>query len=575
MDAKIKVLTEDTIGKIAAGEVVERPASVVKELVENSIDAGADSVEIEIQGAGQTLIRVADNGEGMAAEDSKLACYRHATSKISSPEDLDHITSLGFRGEALASIAAVSQVDIITRTASADEGTYVYIESAEVQRVRPAARDTGTTVEVRNLFYNVPARRKFLKKASTEMAEIINIAGRFILAYPGIEFKLVHGERLVLHAPGNSSVPDRIKRVLGDDFYRGMTEVSLSAGDLSVKGFASRPSFTLKDRRKQIFFLNGRFIRSRVLGDALQKAYESMLERGRYPAAVLFFEMPPEKADINVHPAKLQAKFQDEVSLRSMLESAVRSAFRQGSKESISCVGAPPQPGAAVPYLADTDDDLGSLAPEGSYDVQSEFGYSYEKEWSSAGSVPGKYFLQAGDCYIVRAGKEGIVLIDQHAAHERVLYEIFRRSLGESSPERQNLLFPVRVDLSAEDALLMDKLKKDLMKLGFEVEPFGGGSFVIQAVPAILADRDVKTVVLDILSDLSRAGIEKADLIDELIKVMSCRGAIKAGARLTPAETEELLDQLEKCELPFTCPHGRPTTIKITVEDLEKMFRRK
>lgn len=575
MHTKIKVLTEDTIGKIAAGEVVERPASVVKELVENSIDAGADSVEIEIQGAGQTLIRVADNGEGMADEDSKLACYRHATSKISSAEDLDHINSLGFRGEALASIAAVSQVDIITRTASAEAGTYLYIESAEVQRIRPAARDTGTTVEVRNLFYNVPARRKFLKKGSTEMAEIINVVGRFILAYPGIEFKLVHGERLVLHAPGNLSGSDRIKRVLGDDFGRGMMEVSGSAEDMRVRGFASRPSFTLKDRRKQIFFLNGRFIRARFLGDALQKAYESMLERGRYPAAVLFFEMPPEKADINVHPAKLEAKFQDEGTIRSMLESAVRSAFAHGSKKSVSFDGDPEHSHPPDLYPPDAENDIETLAPQGSCDVQTEFGYSYEKEYSAAWNASGKYFLRAGDCYIVRAGKEGIVLVDQHAAHERVLYEFFRKALGESPPERQNLLFPVRVDLSAEDALLMDKLKNDLMKLGFEVEPFGGGSFVIQAVPAILAERDVKTVVLDILSDLSGTGTEKADLIDELIKVISCRSAIKSGARLTPSETEELLDQLEKCELPFTCPHGRPTTIKITVDDLEKMFRRK
>jgi DNA mismatch repair protein MutL len=589
MGTKINILNEDTIGKIAAGEVVERPASVVKELIENSIDALADSIEVEIQASGQTLIRVADNGEGMAPEDAKLACYRHATSKIASAGDLGHITSMGFRGEALASIAAVSQMDIVTKTAVDEVGTYLYIESAQVQRIRPAARTTGTTVEVRNLFYNVPARRKFLKREATEMAEIVNVFGRFVLSHPGIEFKLVHGDRRVLDAPRNSDPADRVKLVLGEEASRGMMRVFASRGGMSLDGFATKPSLTRKDKKNQIFFLNGRFIRTRALSDSLQRAYRSMLERGRYPSSVIFLDIPPEDVDINVHPAKLQAKFRDEKSVRDMVEDAVMSALVKMREESSSDLRGPAEKTGTERAGGSKEHSSETLVLQASPDIQPEFGYKYEDGKPLAGMKGSclfsfrdgqgensrkQDFFVTGNCYIVQAGEDGVILTDQHAAHERVLYEFFTKAFGSSQVEVQSLLFPVRLDLSAAEAVLVENLKDDLAKLGFQIEPFGERSFTIRAVPAILKDRDVKTVVEDILIDLAGSGTGKAEMIDELIKIVSCRSAIKAGARLTDVEIEDLLEQLKKCDLPFTCPHGRPTTIKITVEDLKKMFRR-
>jgi DNA mismatch repair protein MutL len=589
MGTKINILNEDTIGKIAAGEVVERPASVVKELIENSIDALADSIEVEIQASGQTLIRVADNGEGMAPEDAKLACYRHATSKIASAGDLGHITSMGFRGEALASIAAVSQMDIVTKTAVDEVGTYLYIESAQVQRIRPAARTTGTTVEVRNLFYNVPARRKFLKREATEMAEIVNVFGRFVLSHPGIEFKLVHGDRRVLDAPRNSDPADRVKLVLGEEASRGMMRVFASRGGMSLDGFATKPSLTRKDKKNQIFFLNGRFIRTRALSDSLQRAYRSMLERGRYPSSVIFLDIPPEDVDINVHPAKLQAKFRDEKSVRDMVEDAVMSALVKMREESSSDLCGPAEKTGPERAGGSKEHSSETLVLQASPDIQPEFGYKYEDGKPLAGMKGSclfsfrdgqgensrkQDFFVTGNCYIVQAGEDGVILTDQHAAHERVLYEFFTKAFGSSQVEVQSLLFPVRLDLSAAEAVLVENLKDDLAKLGFQIEPFGERSFTIRAVPAILKDRDVKTVVEDILIDLAGSGTGKAEMIDELIKIVSCRSAIKAGARLTDVEIEDLLEQLKKCDLPFTCPHGRPTTIKITVEDLKKMFRR-
>lgn len=587
MVEKIKILDEDTVGKIAAGEVVERPASVVKELIENSIDAGADSIEIEIQGAGQTLIRVADNGEGMRLEDAKLACNRHATSKISTARDLDHITSLGFRGEALASIAAVSQVDIITKTGLDDSGIYLYFESAQIQRIRPAARSKGTTVEVRNLFYNVPARKKFLKKDSTEMAEIVSVVEKFILSYSRVGFKLVHGSRIILDAPLKLTLEDRVRSVMGEEMSRGMLKVSAHSGEMKLEGFVSRPSLTKKDKRSQVFFLNGRFIRSRGLSEALQRAYKSTLERGRYPASLLFIEMPPETFDINVHPAKLQVKFQDEVSVRNMLEDMISRAF-EGLK-----VQADPIAGIdlARPVVNEEeihDREISPLLPIA--ETQKEFGYSYEDRGGERASTnpgdifrltrtgsPGgkRIFLGAGDCYLVEADGEGIVITDQHAAHERVLYELFTKGFEDSIVESQNLLFPVRIDLSSSEAIVMDKLKGDLEKLGFQIEPFGERSFLIQGVPAILKDRDVKTLVVDVLADMSVPGMKKTEMADEFLKIVACRSAVKAGTRLSDVEAEDLLRQLGKCRLPFTCPHGRPTKVRISVDDLEKMFRRK
>ncbi|MFH1552755.1 MAG: DNA mismatch repair endonuclease MutL [Candidatus Omnitrophota bacterium] len=586
-NVKINVLSDEVIGKISAGEVVERPASVVKELVENSIDAGADSIEIEVQDAGQSLIRVADNGGGMEPEDAKLACRRHSTSKISEIDDLDNIRTLGFRGEALSSIAAVSQMDLISCAQPGASGVYVYLENGEILKIRPAGRVRGTTIEARNLFYNVPARRKFLKKESTELAEIVNMIGRFIISHPGIEFKLTQGERCLLHAPKDMHAIERIQLVLGGDISRGMVDLSCSDENYTITGYISRPSNTRKDKRAQVFFVNGRFVRSKVLSDAVYDAYRSMVERSRYPGAVLFLEVSPREVDVNVHPTKLQVKFRDERAVKNAVTGTIKKRF-----EELKQTAPGPQTSGTMSSdgFARANTSVETEAPEvpvftGFSEVQNEFSYGKDLAAGSGGSVsaegkgpaprPAGAFFQLGGCYIVQIKPEGITITDPHAAHERILYEFFSKATENAPAEVQNLLFPVRIDLSAGESVIMEKTMESFRVLGFHIEPFGEKSFIVQAAPAILEDRDVKRVLYDVLTDLASCDLARVDLDDELVKLTSCRAAVKAGDVLSGREMSSLLDQLARCDLPFTCPHGRPVTLDITVDELEKRFRRK
>jgi len=582
--SKINILSDETIGKIAAGEVVERPASVVKELVENSIDAGSDSIKIELASSGQSLIRVADNGEGLASDDAKIACQRHTTSKIAGASDLEHITTLGFRGEALASISAVSQMDITSRSDREDAGVYAYFESGQMQSMRPAARSKGTTIEVRNLFYNVPARKKFLKRDTTELAEIVKVVGRYIVANSDIEFKLTHDGRILFHAQKEMNLKERIEMVLGGDVSRNMVEVSSLCDGYGITGYVSRPAETRKDKRAQMFFLNGRYIRSKILSDAVYDAYRSLLERGRYPAAVIFLTTSPLEVDVNVHPTKMQVKFQKEREVKDALISAIRGVFDKVKTQEQY------MPEAGIEVRHEEEEFLETPILPYSPDLQTEFSYNViQKESASNGKeakpvavipkIPTEAYnidqiFQVGGCYIVQVKLEGMTITDQHAAHERILYEFFSSASENAPKEIQNLLFPVRLDLAREEAVIMEKFLKDFSVLGFQIEPFGGGSFIVQAAPSILKDRDIKTVVYDVLADLAERYHPRIDRLDELVKITACRAAIKEGDSLTSDEMVSLLEQLKRCSLPFTCPHGRPTTFNITVDELEKRFHR-
>ncbi|MBF0215415.1 MAG: DNA mismatch repair endonuclease MutL [Candidatus Omnitrophica bacterium] len=578
MIRKIQVLADDVIAKIAAGEVVERPASVVKELIENSLDAGSDSVEIDLKDAGFALIRVADNGSGMTSEEVKLAVKRHATSKLSAIHDLETLLTFGFRGEALSSISSVSRFEITTRNADG-EAVYMYLENGQVKEARPAARVPGTTIEVKDLFYNVPARKKFMKKDSTELAAVIDTVGRFIVANDGVEIRLRNNGREIFHAHKNMGIKARISLVLGRDVADGMIELFSLTGKYRVTGFVSRPSSTRKDKRMQMFFVNKRYIRSTFISNLLDEANRSMLERGRFPAGVLFIEVDPSMVDVNVHPAKLLVKFEDEDELKRSVMSSVRSAFDEVKNRERGSHGQTLSEALGSAVQAPGEEKHGIFA-EG-IATQREFEYGAADEMISdkkpLADIPRKTsdIYQIGKCYIVRVKGDSVTVTDQHAAHERVLYEYFNNKKRETAGETQNLLFPVSLGLSPSESILMGKMKGAYKTLGFEIDEFGRNSFVIRTAPQVIKDRDIEKVVRDILSDISGNIKPGMDPVEEMVKYAACRGAIKEGDALDEHEMADLLRQLSECELPFTCPHGRPTTLEITVDELEKRFRRK
>ncbi|MBF0494409.1 MAG: DNA mismatch repair endonuclease MutL, partial [Candidatus Omnitrophica bacterium] len=534
--SKIRMLSADVVGKIAAGEVVERPASVVKELVENSFDAGADSVTIDIENAGKTLIRIADNGIGMEAEDLKLAPLAHTTSKIKDIDDLERLDTFGFRGEALASISAVSEVEITSSTGLSDSGTFLKVEGGNMQKIRPAARVRGTTIEVKNLFFNVPARKKFLKKESTELAAIIDVAGRFILSHPASEIKMTSGGKIIFSAGKNMSPVERMRVVLGSDIADHMIKLDHSEGKYRLHGYISTPAVTRKNRLSQVFFVNRRFVRSRALNNALDEAYKSMLERGRYPAAVLFIEIPADSVDVNIHPTKLLVKFEDEPLLEKITVASVRAKFEE--LKTLPRRGTFGVPGKTNEHVREEKQpaltDLSEIQKEFEYNLKPAKGYSLnERSFYTAAAAPasaaeniflkyGKIF-QIGGCYIIQIKDDSLTIIDQHAAHERVYYEYFKKMISEHAEDMQNLLFPVRIDLTPKEAVLMEKLKDNFKILNFDIEPFGDNSYIVQAIPAILKDRNIKEIVHDVLADASGALAAKSDLNDEMVKYMSCR----------------------------------------------------
>jgi DNA mismatch repair protein MutL len=553
----IRALDPKVVARIAAGEVVERPASVVKELVENSLDAGSSQISVEARGGGISLIRVTDNGAGIASAELGLAFDRYATSKVKSLEDLESIQSLGFRGEALPSIAAVAEVEMTSCAASATGG-YLELKDGNITGRGSRGRSQGTTVTVKNLFRRVPARLKFLKSAATENSHIANVASQYALAFPEVKFSLLIDGRAALRTPGSGRLIDSIVAVYGTDIAGNMIELSNDTPQLPrVTGLVSSPEVSRSGRGNLSLFVNRRWVNSRLLARALEEAYHGLLMVGRHPVAVINISMPPRDVDVNIHPAKSEVKFRND----SMIFGAVQRAVRRALNAQF-----------AVPQVAATEPVFPTELKEVTHIPY--VGVSQAPPAPTpALSLPVLRVLgQLNSSYIVAEGPEGLYLIDQHAAHERVLFEKLEQQRTQQQVEVQGLLEPVTFEVSPRQEALLKSRYQDLADFGFAIEPFGDRTFLVRALPALIHDRDWAGMLRELLDSLS-AG-DKGDWAEDIIITMACHGAVRAGQVLTDIEMRELVRQLERCATPNTCPHGRPTMIHLGYGQLKKEFGR-
>jgi len=569
----IRLLPPDVASQIAAGEVVERPSSVVKELVENAIDAGARDVRIEIQQGGKTFVRVSDDGCGIPTAEVELAFARHATSKLATAADLERILTLGFRGEALASIAAVSRVTLITRTADEPVGTLIRLEGGRVTEQQPSGRPPGTSVTVEDLFFNVPARRKFLRSDLTERRHVDAWTVRYALAYPHLRLTLLSEGKETFRSPGNGVLRDVLVAVYGPQAGASLLEVLPEGGQerpIQVSGFVSPPALHRADRSEITLFVNGRWVQDGRLTYAVVEAYHTLLPTGRYPLAVLRIDLPPEEVDVNVHPAKVEVRFRDADAVFRAVQRAVRrTVLNEAPVPTMSLSGdgraawvsrpTPPPAWTAPP-----------ATPSPSTWLQTPL-----QAPTPGGLPPLRVVGQVSAAYIVAEGPDGLYLIDQHAAHERVLYEQMMNRQGESFP-LQRLLEPVVVEVPPQAAARVEESLDLLRSLGFEVEPFGGNTFLLRSVPALLAASRPSEMLIEVAGALEETHARATQEVEQaIIRAVCKRAAVKAGQVLTREEMEGLVRALEGTASPRTCPHGRPTMIRLSVEQLAREFGRR
>jgi DNA mismatch repair protein MutL len=697
--SKIRVLSDQLANQIAAGEVVERPASVAKELVENAIDAGARRITIDVEAGGRSLLRVSDDGEGMTRDDALLAFERHATSKISNAKDLDAIATLGFRGEALASIASVARVELVTKTETDAAGTRVLIEGGRVRDVKDAAHPRGATLSVRDLFFNVPARRKFLRSEATESFHLTNLVTHYALAHPEIAFTLTNNGREVLRAAPAADLRERAYQIFGAEFLENLLEVNGRQRQVArVRGYVSAPRERRTSRDAQYLFINGRYVRDRLIGRALSDGYRAILPNGVYPAALLFLEIPLEEVDVNVHPAKTEVRFRRAAAVADAVREAVRAALASaGYARAIEAVHETVKPRRADAHALQAGEGSGSEAhgdasqtdaPENSGAIQFtesivsditreivpptrqgsiEFGFAepaeeepYPEEWkqplpskgdtargldaimrqaqggtpqtsqdnASAGTVvplrqetveegtpPAinqhqqssrsahsesalpplvsasnlvrevpleavatniRPLGQLEESFIIATDDEGLLLIDQHVAHERILFDKYRRMESARPAESQNLLMPETFDLTPAQAAAFDSVSEELETYGFGLMRLSGRTVAIRAVPADLPAGEARNMLAEVLEtiDAEKRGAARATLRDEIAASLACRAAIKINTPLSAEKMRWLIDRLLQTSSPTTCPHGRPVILRLTVRDIEKGFHR-
>jgi DNA mismatch repair protein MutL len=601
--SRIKLLPETLASQVAAGEVVERPASVVKELVENSIDAGARAIEVGIQRGGMSRIRVVDDGCGMDRDDALLSLERHATSKIASAADLAAISTLGFRGEALPSIASVSRLRLSTREPGAVAGTEILVNGGRIETVRDGGEAPGTQIEVRSLFYNVPARRKFLRSETTEARNIEHQFFLQALAHPEIGFTLVREDNIASQLPITTSLRDRIRDLYGAKLLDDLLEISLrDRRGIQVQGWIGRAGVSRQTRAQQFVFVNGRAIDSGILSTALREGYHTALMRGQFPVTFLFVDLDPREVDVNVHPAKREVRFRDPASVREAIVEAVQRTLESGRVEWQRKFNAPAAPAAVLlPGPAATRPDVGTTFVSSQIvgrDSARPSNFAPLDQASRADSLnlprpidgnrPEPQIEPRRDqqfqiigvlnrLYVLMENSDGLVLVDQHAAHERILFEELRRRMEEQGVPSQRMLLPQIFSLPPRDAEWVERNVATLQKMGIGVENFGANSFRVDTLPAFLEIADAAGFLRKVIDELITTSRSSSPLRlgEDMIAKTVCRHAVKANDPLRYPEIEKLIRDLLACDLPYCCPHGRPTMIQISHAELEKKFGRK
>jgi len=584
MNQHIQMLPDHVINKIAAGEVIERPASVMKELVENAIDAGATQVDVEVVQGGMQLIAVSDNGSGMNRDNALLSIERHATSKIRTAEEVEAVATLGFRGEALSSIAAVSRFTLITRPAAELSGTQILVAGGKLQDVLDAGCPPGTRFEIRNLFFNVPARRKFLRTEATELAQIRQLFAVYALAHPETGLTFTSDGREVYNLPGGSSLADRITALYSPAFLSHLRKLDFEADGVKISGFAGLPQTGRSDRSDQYVFINGRPASAPIIYHALNEAYHAVLARGRYPSAFLFIETPPAQVDVNVHPAKKEVRFRHPAAVRDAVIAAVQKALAlevpEAERREPAFKFDAPRPAPRVEKQHEFEQVSGGACRVAAPDVPLANTETPKAQSLKSSSSPWKWCRvlgQAGGLYAVLETEEGIVLMDPQAAHERVLFEKFMHDLTAGKPSRQGLLTPEAIELMPADAEALRRHLPVLDEMGFGISAFGQDTFIVDALPVHLQNGSPIVILSGIARALEKSGAASRatrEALRETVAQAACRTSIKARDTLPAAAIERLVEDLAKTEMPYTCPHGRPTLIFTSFTELNRKFGR-
>ena len=601
MSNKIVKLDKLTINKIAAGEVIERPASVVKELVENSIDAQSRKITINIQEGGKKNVEVIDDGMGMESNDARLSINRHTTSKINNADDLFSIHSLGFRGEALASIVSVAQVEIITKTEESDLGIHLVIEGGEIVSDKQASAPKGTRISVKNLFFNVPVRRKFLKTTSTEVNHITEYVTKLALANPSISFTLTHNGKDILTAPKGDLIA-QVTAIFGENIARACLPINKKENDYTVTGFITKPELSRKSKDYLYIFVNGRAVTNKVISEAVLRGYGTSVPHNRYPIIFLYFDLPPDEVDVNVHPTKKEIRFSNEAKVYALIESATRESLEKSGLKLFETVietrhkpttltsietkslesskkklpaSVSPRERPDYTIVKSKEQRIDKFLPITDKNIELQ-----EKSFERKKSIRVLGIIK--DTYIVAETQEGLFLCDQHAAHEKINYEKYIRQIKKKSVSIQQLLAPVSVTLKPSEFEIIESIKENLKSFGFEIEIFGKNEILIRSIPSIMgvtiefnSAKDMIDIFKTNVSEIKeKLDLEDLGFIKEIVSIFACRRSIKAGDKITLDRAELLLKELLELEEPFACPHGRPTIIILNEKYIEELFKR-